>query len=443
MVKPILASAGTSILMFLLLLFSGIEILKQVSIFCASGLVFASLSALFAAPFIFDNKPIADIKLRRHCGFLIRHCGLDPQSPTTNEIAGQARNDENGARFKASIIVAIIFIATIASAPFVQINLDVESLNTNTQQLETDQKNFAALTGNAYTKNQLFFVCGKTRDEVLRNNEIISKQNNDALAMSSLFPSQTTKENNKIQWENFWQPRKPYIANSLNAVLKKYLLDPALFKDFFDFMSAPDAGNADFDLTSIYNPIIEYKGEYAFVNIIPINAKLRSNRMIKTLSISNISIQEKAAKSVLTRFAIIVPAIFLCSFIVLILIFKKIKLAFIAILAPLCSIAVLFIIAALLQIEINLFGLFAIPLIVGLGIDYGMFMVFQSIGSKDLHPTKAVFLAALSTLIGFGSLMIAQHKVLFNIGFIVFVGILSTILISIFIIPVFLKEKGN
>ena len=77
------------------------------------------------------------------------------------------------------------------------------------------------------------------------------------------------------------------------------------------------------------------------------------------------------------------------------------------------------------------------PLLIGLGIDYGVFMIFKFKGRSELHPTRAVIIAALSTLIGFGSLMAGQHKVLFGIGFMVFIGIASSILAAIFIVPAF------
>jgi predicted RND superfamily exporter protein len=88
------------------------------------------------------------------------------------------------------------------------------------------------------------------------------------------------------------------------------------------------------------------------------------------------------------------------------------------------------------------------PLLIALGIDYGIFIIFKGTKTHSLlHPAKAVIIAALSTLIGFGSLMAAQHKVLFIIGFMVFTGILTSILVSVFILPPFLtagkKEKNE
>jgi predicted exporter len=124
------------------------------------------------------------------------------------------------------------------------------------------------------------------------------------------------------------------------------------------------------------------------------------------------------------------------------LLLKNVKSAVLAMLPPLCGLGVFFASAALFKIEINIFGIFAMPLLIALGIDYGIFIIFKGTKSHSLlHPFKAVIVAALSTLIGFGSLMAAQHRVLFIIGFMVFVGVLTSILVSIFIIPSFLDAN--
>jgi predicted exporter len=135
------------------------------------------------------------------------------------------------------------------------------------------------------------------------------------------------------------------------------------------------------------------------------------------------------------------PALLLCCIIVLSVVFKNIKYALLSVLPAICAIGAFFAFAALFAIEINIFALLALPLLIGLSVDYGIFMIFQNADGKKLHPTKALFIAAVSTLIGFGSLIAAHHKVLFIIGFMVFIGILTAMLVSVFIIPPFLKNE--
>ncbi|MDR1942237.1 MAG: MMPL family transporter [Endomicrobium sp.] len=417
MIKPISISALTSIAVFSLLFFSNIAVFKQISVFCACGLTAAFFISIFICPLIFDCAQVKE----KSFSFKSK---LKP-------------------KYAAAALAAIV-ICSFAGIKFATFNSSFESLNTVSKQFQKDKAVFESLTSNAYNDNEFLFVFADTREEVLENNERLSDLNKDVLFLADLFPSKKRKEINVARWKKFWnEERINDIKETMGSVLKQYAVDPNIFKDFYSFLETGKFNGApDFSLEDFYNPVIKRDNGFAFVNIIPKNSAVSGADGVETAIVSNSSLQLKIKKEVFLLFYKIMACVVVCAFLLIGLFLKNFKFAALSMLPPLCGIGVFFAIAALLKIEINIFGLFTMPLIIGLGIDYGIFIIFQNVKGSKLHPDKAVICAALSTLIGFGSLMAAQHKVLFIIGLMVFSAILTAILVSLFIMPAFLKTKN-
>jgi predicted RND superfamily exporter protein len=84
--------------------------------------------------------------------------------------------------------------------------------------------------------------------------------------------------------------------------------------------------------------------------------------------------------------------------------------------------------------------------IMGMGIDYAIYYVctYQRYPDENhpaMHTIKlAMFLAAFTTLIGFGVLAFANHALLRSIGLVSLLGIGYSLIGAYFILPVLLKE---
>jgi predicted exporter len=420
MFKPITVSAVTSIVAFSLLFFSSIPLFKQIAVFTVTGLAAALFLALFAAPFVFECEENAEKSLGRIKTFL---------SPAA-----------------AAAVIALIFGSAAVSFKFINFNASLDSVNTVSKRFETDRAEFEKLTASAYNNNAFFFVFGNTVEETLKNNEVISSKNENTLKLAKLYPSQKTSSANLDAWKKFWNSAKiESVKMEIDSFAKKKGLKPGIFAPFYEFLKTGKSPHErEFSLNDIYNPLIKNDNGFAFVNIVPKDAVIAQAEGITTLLISNESLQEKITSGITNDVIAIMCVLVICTFFVLILWLKKVQFALAALLAPLCGVCVFLTAAAVFGVEVNLFGLFAAPLLIGLGIDYGVFIIYQQKGETELHPTKAVLVAAFSTIIGFGSLMIAGHKVLFIIGFMVFTGILTAITVSVFVLPSLLKgiKKG-
>ncbi len=89
----------------------------------------------------------------------------------------------------------------------------------------------------------------------------------------------------------------------------------------------------------------------------------------------------------------------------------------------------------------------AIPLIVGTGIDYSIHLIFSLRRSNgDLDAVwngvgKAICFCGLSTAIGFGSLLFASNEILRSMGLLCSIGVLTTMLLSVLVVPSLWKRS--
>jgi predicted RND superfamily exporter protein len=83
-----------------------------------------------------------------------------------------------------------------------------------------------------------------------------------------------------------------------------------------------------------------------------------------------------------------------------------------------------------------------ITLVMGLGIDYGIFM--QSKRSHALSNTaSAVFASALTTVAGFGVLALSRVQAMADLGLIILVGVLGALVAALFLVPALSKKLSR
>jgi predicted RND superfamily exporter protein len=90
---------------------------------------------------------------------------------------------------------------------------------------------------------------------------------------------------------------------------------------------------------------------------------------------------------------------------------------------------------SLLGLEFNAANLVAFILVMGLCVDYGIFMVYRSASGIKSGTMVAVTLSAITTLAGAGVLLIAKHPAVFSVGVTLLIGVGSGYLSAIFVVP--------
>ena len=118
-------------------------------------------------------------------------------------------------------------------------------------------------------------------------------------------------------------------------------------------------------------------------------------------------------------------------------------------LAPL-TIGIIWMLGAMaaLGIAMNFMNIFVATMIIGIGVDYGVHMIHRNrelrrepaeVRLAGLSETgKAIALAAMSTMIGFGSLALSHYSGLRSMGLVAILGAVATCLVAITMLPAWL-----
>jgi predicted RND superfamily exporter protein len=102
-----------------------------------------------------------------------------------------------------------------------------------------------------------------------------------------------------------------------------------------------------------------------------------------------------------------------------------------------------------LGISFNFANLVAVPLIIGVGIDNGVHVIHRvrlegvdGMGVVLRHTARAILIASLTTMIGFGSLALASHRGLASLGTVLLLGVGSCLVTSVIVLPNMLVALG-
>jgi uncharacterized protein len=99
----------------------------------------------------------------------------------------------------------------------------------------------------------------------------------------------------------------------------------------------------------------------------------------------------------------------------------------------------------LLGIDVNLANFFAIPMLIGLGIDSAIHIIHRARRDPQGLPTtvRTVGFTALTTAIGFGALVFADHRGMRSLGVVMLVGSLSCMYAACVVLPLLLRRVQN
>ena len=103
-----------------------------------------------------------------------------------------------------------------------------------------------------------------------------------------------------------------------------------------------------------------------------------------------------------------------------------------------------------LNLKLNMANLVILPLILGIGVVNGIHITHRYREEEDKTKVvlgkstgRAVLLSSLTTIIGFGSMMVADHYGVFSLGLVLSLGVLCCLIASITFLPALLKLSAD
>src|SRR5438309_1900256 len=104
----------------------------------------------------------------------------------------------------------------------------------------------------------------------------------------------------------------------------------------------------------------------------------------------------------------------------------------------------------LFDVKLNLGNVLGIPLILGAAAESGLHIVMRFMEGRDhggplvaRSTIMAVFVNGLTTMVGFGSLMLAAHRGIYGLGLMLTLGMLASLVSALIVLPVLLRLFGG
>jgi predicted RND superfamily exporter protein len=124
--------------------------------------------------------------------------------------------------------------------------------------------------------------------------------------------------------------------------------------------------------------------------------------------------------------------------------FRNLRDALFAVFPPLAGGLLMLGVLGLAGIDLNPANLIVLPLVLGIGVDDGVHVVHDFRMQRDgqyrtsSSTINAIVLTSLTSMIGFGSMMLAAHRGLFSVGLVLVIGIGSCLFVSLVALPAML-----
>lgn len=372
--KSLTVSMITTVSAFGILLFSGVELLKQIAVFTMTGLFTVYLAVVLFYPLLkLDLNP-------RKINFSV--------------------ND----KFK-KIFAVIVLLVSLGGICCFKFNDDIRNLYVPSKKLLNAEKLFAQITG-GNVKTSFAVVDGDNMQEILEKEEIIAQHlnNKDYQALSKFVPSIKQQKRNFELRKELYKNELNKFGEFLTPAEKQKLINANPPADFLEYTALPalseflPAENTSIMvLYDIKDPSIITQNGGQFVDVTQsITSKIRNCRI-------------SCVKMLLPIFIIL--------FALLAFIYKPktaLKIITPSVMAAVFSVCLV----SLTGQEINLFHILAIFLIVGFGLDYS---VFRASGIKS--SSDAVLLSCLTSILSFLLLAFTSFKLISSLGFILSAGL--------------------
>jgi hypothetical protein len=240
-------------------------------------------------------------------------------------------------------------------------------------------------------------------------------------------------------WQAFWQQHLVPTRTSVQRLGEKYGFTAEAFAPFYAGLEQqPEQLDPQilqrWGLGSLLdNLLLKDDQGVQILTLIPDRPELisRLESDLDTLSgvtlVSQSRFGRQLSREIGADFSRFITAAGVAVLVLLLLLFRRLPEVLLALLPVLTGLIVMFGGMGWLGLEMNLFNVVASILIIGLGVDYGIFMVCHGQQDEELASSRAVLVSGLTTLVGFGALVLAKHPALHSIGLTVLLGISAAV----------------
>ncbi|MCD6328021.1 hypothetical protein J7M28_10785 [bacterium] len=373
-----------------------------------------------------------------------------------SRFPGAFRFDERpSGAFPDYLLVALWGIIVLGALFFtlgVKFDSDVNQFDGSEPEIKEAERRFHDVWGGR--DRPAILVCsGKTLEDALQLEEDVSGEATRKLGqknftrLTSVWPSKRTRGRNLARWNDFWRAgREAKLADLLREHGSEHHFSLDAFAPFFDDMY-PKMNSSDWPeglsfFESLKDQFVLKKDEgYQVLSYFPddessVSALTKiSEHHSGTFIVSRSALSQAISDAVFSELlylsaiaAVIIPLLTL-------LLLRRVKLAAIALVPVVSSLLIVLGAIPLFGMRLNAARVVAALVVVGLSIDYGVFMVYACHNRLRIGTSMAICISMLTTVIGAGALLFAKHALLFSIGQTLVIGVLAGYITSILVVP--------
>lgn len=445
---PVVMSSLTTASAFLCLFIVRSEALNQLGLFAAMAIVITALVVLLVVPFFFSSKPQFN----------------DEHSPRQTILDRIALFPFDQKRISLLTIAAlsILFFITSKKLGF---NSDLNTLNYMSDELKNAETNLRSISSE--TSSAVYFIIQaesfeetleKTEDNEYLLEESISENIINTYTSPINLVHSKEKQTHRIErWNSFWENiGKENIIEIIQQKSAKFNFRQDAFNQFYQLL------NKDFHVLQFedYKPVTDVflsnyltQNDSIFSSVTIVKADQdKKNKLFTKFSstgdfiiFDNQHFTNQFLDILKEDFNLLVWISIILVFSILLIFFGRIEIALITFFPIILSWIWTIGIMGLFGIKFNIFNIIISTFILGLGVDYSIFIMSGLIrnykyGNGNLSPYKlSVLLSALTTVVALGVLVFARHPALKSIAFVSIAGILSVIVITYSILPVLFR----
>ena len=446
---PLLTGCATTVLAFGALIFTNTEVLQDFGAFASLSLLGAAICVLFLLPTVLTENMFK---------------GRKPvQIPWMRSTKWMNRI--------VVLAIVVITILSLRSAMDISFDSDLANLNYYPEALKKEEQLLMGIDPDR-EKRVYFIAKGATREEArMRNYELyehLSGLESDGevslvVSVGSLdVPSEIVAEKNR-QWNDFWSAR-PEITPLLDTMEAELGYQDYAFDGFKDRLTTISLGTP---IPEFAQPLMDVlvdssRSGWTYYSFVTVNKEARQalfdyvRPLEGVTAVDNMRLAEALVEAVQEDFNYIALVSSLLVVITLLLIYGRIELTTVTVLPMVISWIWILALASWLDIEFNLINIIITTFIFGLGDDFAIFItdgyLSKHRNGEDTISTyrTGILLSGITTIIGTGILILAEHPAVHSIALLSVVGLSSIIFVSLTLQPILFKwlitnrtEKGR
>lgn len=440
--KPLIIGALTTISVFASFFFSSVQGYHQLAFFSILSIILCLACSLFILPhFIMKGK----------------YNKLAPTVKKYGKYVNQRPLKEPKTKDKCIVLCwGIFMIIALIQSKQISFNSEISQFDGSEIEIIKAEQKFHSIWVNK-TNPAVFVVQGNRLEEALKVNEKIYKEAKTVVgedhfsSLAAIWPSKQTRKANVDRWKEFWkQGKEEKLRELISTYGSDYNFSEDAFSPFFDNLYACTIVEDEPESIKIYKRlkerfVIDKNNRLQVMSFFPdedkyVNAMSTiSSHYPGTFLVSRKVLSRMLSKSVsseiilLSGIAAIMIPLLTC------LLLKDIRMTSLALVPVITGITAVMGMIQVFGLSLNAPTLIAAMVVLGLCIDYGIFMVYTCRRNLKTGTRMAVSLSAITTLIGAGVLLFANHPVLFSIGATIVSGVLFGYIASMIVIPSFYR----